>query len=595
MRLSRLYSNDSATFSPIVFRPGLSAIVAEIRLVENLDVDVHNLGKSIVGELLDFCLLKGKSNSFFLYKEEELFRDFVFYLEVHLPSGQFLTIRRSVDPGTRIDMIVHDQSVDASSLDDDLWSHSALAFDRAKLLLDGYLGIVALRPWPFRKIVGYLLRSQTDYDDVFKLGKFSGKHQDWKPFVAHLLGLDSGYVKDLYDKREELAAAEGHLSSLLQEWGSDAADPSLLDGLISVKRREVEERQAVLESFDFAAEDQRVTAVTIEEVETRIAAANEERYRLGQLVQRIEDSLKQEQILFKPAEAEKLFREAGVVLGTQVRHDYEQLIAFNRAIGLERRGALEAQLEEVQSILHRLGDELVGLNRQQADALSFLRESAALTKYKDISTALTELRAQLKSLEGRRAAAARLTELRRDQRTLSEQYGHLETLVEEEIQLASGDDNSHFGRLRHYFDEIIHEVVGHHALIAITMNSKGGLDFTAEFIGESGSATSEGQGTSYRKLLCLAFDLAMLRTFLGVAFPRFVFHDGAFEQLEPRKQAKLLAVLRTYASLGIQPVVTALDSDLPKSDSGDALSGDEIILRLHDEGESGRLFRMQSW
>ncbi len=524
-----------------------------------------------------------------------MFEDFVFYLELRLSSGAFLTIRRRVDPGTRIDMCLSDISVDASSLPDDSWDHLDLSFDRARLLLDGYLAIEALRPWPFRKLVGYLLRSQSDYDDVFKLGKFSGKHQDWKPFVAHLLGLDSGAVKDLYDKREEVSEADKHLSALVQEWGPDAADPSLLDGLISVKRREVDERESVLESFDFAHEDQRVTTVTIEDVERRIAVANEERYRLGQLIERIGGSLEEEQVLFKPADAEKLFREAGVVLGAQVRQDYDKLTAFNRAIGHERREALEAQRAEATVELRKLDDELAVLSQRQAEALSFLRESEALAKYKELTSALTEQRAQLESLEGRRAAAARLTELRREQRLLTEQLGHLETVVEEEIQAASGDDESHFGRLRHYFDEIVHEVVGTHALLAITLNGSGGLDFAADFIGEAGDATSEGQGTTYRKLLCLAFDLAMLRTFIDVPFPRFVFHDGAFEQLEPRKQANLLGILRSYASIGIQPVVTALDSDLPEPAAADAVTDDEIILQLHDEGQSGRLFRMQSW
>lgn len=594
MRLSKLYSNQPAVFSPIAFNDRLSVVVAEIRVAANQDLDTHNLGKTIVGELLDFCLLKGKSSEFFLFREPALFDSFIFYLELRLPSDRFLTIRRAVDSGTRIDFVETAQSIDALEMPDDRWDHLDVPFERARLILDSYLGIEALSPWPFRKLVGYLLRSQADYSDVFQLGKFSGKHQDWKPFVAHLLGLNSGSVKDLYDKREELSVAETHLSSLIQEWGTDASDPSTIDGLISVKRREIDELEAVLDSFDFAAEDSRLSSLTIEDVETRIASLNEERYRLGQLIQRLRDSLAQSQILFKPADADRLFREAGVLLGDQLKHDFDQLISFNRAIGRERRAALRLQLTQSEAAFERLEAELLELSRTQANALSFLRESDALTKYKEMSGALTRLRAQLESLESRRVAASRLSELRIEQRLLAEQYGHLETKVEQELQQASGDDESHFGRLRHYFDEIVHEVVGTHALIAITMNSRGGLEFAAEFIGESGSATSEGQGTSYKKLLCIAFDLAMLRTFLDVPFPRFVFHDGALEQLDRRKQAKLLGVLRTYSELGIQPVVTALDSDLPSDEVG-GLQEEEIILRLHDEGESGRLFRMRSW
>ena len=67
MKLNRLYSNQPRGFSPIEFNDGLSVVLAEIRVPANRSLDTHNLGKTTVGELIDFCLLKGKSPaSFFL-------------------------------------------------------------------------------------------------------------------------------------------------------------------------------------------------------------------------------------------------------------------------------------------------------------------------------------------------------------------------------------------------------------------------------------------------------------------------------------------------------------------------------------------------
>ncbi len=77
-------------------------------------------------------------------------------------------------------------------------------------------------------------------------------------------------------------------------------------------------------------------------------------------------------------------------------------------------------------------------------------------------------------------------------------------------------------------------------------------------------------------------------------FPRFVFHDGAFESLDDRKKLNLLQVLRSYAAQGIQTIITLIDSDLPPS-GGDLFSPDEIAVTLHDEGQAGRLFKMESW
>ena len=48
------------------------------------------------------------------------------------------------------------------------------------------------------------------------------------------------------------------------------------------------------------------------------------------------------------------------------------------------------------------------------------------------------------------------------------------------------------------------------------------MEFKAEILDESGSATSANLGHTYRKLLCVAFDLAVLRAHLNDKFPRFV-------------------------------------------------------------------------
>lgn len=70
-----------------------------------------------------------------------------------------------------------------------------------------------------------------------------------------------------------------------------------------------------------------------------------------------------------------------------------------------------------------------------------------------------------------------------------------------------------------------------------------------------------------------------------------------FESLDNRKKANLLAVVREYAVLGIQSLITLIDSDMPPSTESDVpvFETDEVVLTLHDEGPDGRLFRMKAW
>lgn len=89
--------------------------------------------------------------------------------------------------------------------------------------------------------------------------------------------------------------------------------------LFRLSARDIQNKRAALESFDFKEEDIRVVAQVVEDTETRITALNEESYRLRQLVQRIEESLESDRVVFKPDAAEALFREAGVVFGPQLK------------------------------------------------------------------------------------------------------------------------------------------------------------------------------------------------------------------------------------------------------------------------------------
>jgi uncharacterized protein YydD (DUF2326 family) len=90
----------------------------------------------------------------------------------------------------------------------------------------------------------------------------------------------------------------------------------------------------------------------------------------------------------------------------------------------------------------------------------------------------------------------------------------------------------------------------------------------ADILDSAGNATSADLGHTYRKLLCIAFDLEVLRAPLDQRFPRFVFHDGVLESLDDRKKLNLMAALREYSDLGIQSIITLIDSDLPAGADG---------------------------
>ncbi|MGY8536067.1 DUF2326 domain-containing protein [Paracidovorax citrulli] len=585
-------------FEPVEFVQGLNVVMAEIRLPENRNKDTHNLGKTTLGRLLDFGFLAKRDPKFFLFKHVELFKDFIFFLEIELEDASFVTIRRGVEEATKISFKRHEAGhQDLSGLPLAEWDHQEMPFDRARDLLDGLLDWRALKPWAFRKGLGYLLRSQDDFRDVFHLRKFAAAHSYWKPFLAHVLGFNAQLVAQHYQKEEQLAEKQSTAQTIKNELGGSIEDISKIEGILLLKQKEAEKKQKLLDAFDFRAQDKDSTKQLVDDIDERIASLNAERYSLNQNKKKIITSLEEDQILFNPDEAQRLFEEAGVLFKGQIKKDFQQLIAFNRAITDERRGYLQEERAEVEAELKRINAELNILGKKRSEMLSFLSGTDIFGKYKQVSDEMVTLRADITSLERQRGFLHRLQELRTEIRALTEERGHLQTQIEADVEKQNSDQNSLFSAIRVFFSEIVEEVIDRKALLSVSPNQVGHLEFRAEILDESGNATSADLGHTYRKLLCIAFDLAILRAHLDDKFPRFVYHDGVFESLDDRKKENLLAVIRRYAELGLQPIITLIDSDLPVRavDEGPIFSIDEVVITLHDEGEQGRLFKMKAW
>ena len=598
MKLSRLYANYEELFSPIDFRDGLNVVVAEIRVPENRNKDTHNLGKTTLGLLLDFCLLARRDAKMFLFKHEDLFKDFVFYLEIELSSGSYVTIRRAVEEASKISFKRHvAPGQDFQDLPEEQWDHYKVAFERSKAILDGLLDLTAVRPWDFRKGLGYFLRTQDDYSDVFQLKRFASEHADWKPYVAHMLGFDAQLISDFYAKEALISDLRANESTIQSELGGSIEDLSRIEGLLLLKRQQSEKQQAKLDSFDFRDQDKSKTKNLVDRIDEEIADLNAERYSLMYNRKKIISSLEDGEMAFDPERAARLFEEVGVLFEGQIKRDYEQLISFNAAITEERQGYLLEEKGEIEARLKEVGMELNRLGRQRSETLSFLSDTDVVRKYKEASDELVELRSDVLSLTRQREHLQTLQRLRSKIREAVEEKNHLEANLESDFEKKNSPANdSIYKTIRLLFDAIIEEVLDQNALLTASLNQQHHPEFEAEILDESGNSTSAQRGHTYKKLLCIAFDLAMLRAHLDQGFPSFVYHDGVFESLDKRKKSNLVDVMREYSNLGIQQIVTLIDTDMPPDiDGKPVFSDDEIVLRLHDEGADGRLFKIRSW
>lgn len=598
MKLSRLYSNLEHYFTPILFNDGLNVVLAEVRLPENKSKSSHNLGKSTLARVIDFCLLGGLSKEHFFKKREDLFGEFVFFLEIELLDGSFLTIRRAVANASKISFKSSTAThPDLTSLDEDEWSHFELPFAKAKSLLDGYLDLRDIDPWKFRNAIGYFLRTQADYDDVFELKRHAGVDKDWKPVLARILGLDASIFINRYQLNAEIGLKAAIIASAERDIEGNTTDPEKVDALIQLREVDVARMQTELDGFDFEGFDAEKTTAIVDQIDAQIANLNQSRYSISHTVGELEHGLVADTIIFDPRKAKVLFEEAGVHFPNQVKVDFEQLIAFNKAITDERSQYIRDELASSREEIAKINTKLKELNAERQGSLEYLRSEDVFDKYRTLSAEVANMAAEVALLKRQHNTLSDIQDKRRELREARATYAELQGVAERELRKASQDRTSLLSSVRAYFSSQLKDVLGRDAILSVTLNGEGNLEFRTDFVDGNELSTSEADGTSFKKLLCVAFDLAIVRAHLDGAFPRFVFHDGIFELLDPRPKLNLLESVRSHADLGIQSIITVMDFDLPSADKDfdRGLSDSDVILRLHDDGNKGRLFHFDGW
>jgi uncharacterized protein YydD (DUF2326 family) len=596
MKISRLYSNRQEVFPPITFNDGLNVVLAEIRDPANLNKDTHNLGKTTIANLIDFCLLKKRSKGFFLFKHNGLFEDFTFFLELRIVPDRFVTIRRSVSEASKISFhYAAETSPDLVELPDEDWDHWRVPLEKSKELIEAQLGFSIATRWAFRKPLGYALRLQDDYQDVFQLGKFRGAHADWKPFLAELVGLDGELVQHAYDLATETETVGRSIAEIEPQLIGLADSPDRLEGMILLRSGEVEELERMLGRFDFKLADEAISEDLVNQIEGSTAIRNERRYHLRMSLQAIDKTLG-ETINFDLDDVERVFADAKVYFGDQLKHDYGDLLSFLKSISDERAELLKDERLEIYAELKEIGIALEGLNARRIEALAALRQAESLAKYREHTERLVDLKATLAILERQREQMDRLTSLRHRLNDLRQRRDEAVQAVEANITQSTRSDGL-YRRVRLDFGEVVKSVLDRAAVLSCSLNKEGNIEFQAEILDESGTATSADDGHTYRKLLCVAFDIAVFSAYLDEKFLHFVFHDGVFESLDDRKKRCLLRELRKRCGEGLQQIISVIDSDLPLDENGNRVefSADEVIRVLHDQGEDGRLFRMGTW
>lgn len=597
MKLSKIYSNRDTEFKPIYFNDGFNVIYGKVKKPKETDKDSHNLGKTLLIHLIDFLLLKQLKEGQFLYDNEEKFRGFEFYLEIILNSGKYLTIKRCVDNNTKICFKIHDEKFqDFGSLGDKLWDCSGLALGKAVDKLNSYLALDAIDPWPYKKGVSYFLRTQSDYLDVFQISKFNfGEHSEWKPYLAKLLGFDDSLLKEKYEIDKTIENREKYKADYEKSLTTKAEEYDKLKGAIEIKQREIKEAYEKIDKFNFYEKELSINRELVEQVETEISTLNDQLYNMKYEIEKIGESL-DAKVSFNLDEVKQIFEETQLHFPDKLAKSYDDLVRFNENISSERNKRLKERLQVLKQGQDSVCTSLKELNSKREGLLRILRGEDTFDKFKLLQKNLVQQETGLVRLQSQLETLDSVSVIQREIDGYEQKRKDLINKINDQVKAGA----SLYSDIRNDFNKIIKEVLNSSALLSIKLNMSGNLDFSADIVHDEKTMeiTSESKGTTYKKLLCAAFDLAVLKNYSQSSFFRFVYHDGILEGLDNRKKNNFLRLVRDYCnSYGLQYILTVITADLPRDENDKVLEfkKEEIIRELSDEGQEGRLFNLEKF
>lgn len=584
MKLSQLYANKS--FKNIVFNDGLNLVLAKVTKKLDLNKDSHNLGKTTLIAVIDFMLLKEVKEEHIFKTYQEKFSGYVFFLEILLNNGEYLTIKRTVDTPTKVSFKA--TKVQSNLLNEENWDKSNIAFEKAVTTLNDYLAFDILSQWSYRKSVTYFLRSQKDYNDIFQLSKFSkGQDIHWKPFMFDLLGFRGNLLTSKYEIDNQISEQKTFINKIKNQFAVDTEEQDKIKGAIELKTIEQKELQEEIDNFNFYQQERKLNKELVEDVESKISELNTAEYNLEFDLDKTKQSFTQN-ISFDIDQLKGIYAEAEIFFPDKLVKDYKSLEEFNKRITEERNKYLEEKIVMLTKQLKDIRVALQTYDNKRNQILSVLKDKDSFNKFKSYQIDLTKVEGEISRLEEKLKSIDKIAVLNETTNKLSED---LESLVKKINVQISANDNRIYPEIRRVFHNIFKFIFNAPAIIFMRQNGQGNIEFKVEVTKENEvDITAEGKGNTYQKLLCISFDLAVLVAYSKNSFYRFVYHDGALEGLDNRKKINFISVIRKYCiENNLQYIFTSIEHDVPP-EILKIFTEKEICLILNDSGDEGKLF-----
>jgi len=568
VRLNSLTANFPE-FRSIEFRDGLNIVVAD-RAKEATKTDSRNgLGKTTVIALIDFCLGANMSDRL----EQMKGNHWYFTLSLSTKSGVPLKASRS--PDTSGEVHIEGDVVSAGIVERGDSSETGMADIGSRQWTNWLGGECFARvgmpadPPTFRSLIRHLARYRSDsLIDPFRT-LANQRAEAVQAENAYLLNLDWRLAKEwaqLKDRKARVALADDPDNTI------DARIAALEPQLIRFQRR-TEKLTQNIRTFSVLPEYRDIES-RVQQAISGIKELTNDNFADRQQLS-LYESQAQDEFMSSNTSVERLFSEAGIVLGDAVVRSLDEAAEFQRQVAANRAAYLA---DETRRIRERIAQREAGQSRlasQQEQDLQLLRTGGALDDFAALQKRLAESQVEVAQIEEQirtlRELSDRKSKLKSDELDL---LSRTKLDLQERFELRAG--------VIARFGEIMEALYGEPADLRISPG-KSGIQFKV-VLPKTGSG-------GVHLMAILAYDVALSEDLARHGRgPGFLLHDSSiFADVDERQTARAIEIAEeSAASYGYQHLFTINSDNVPWAEFSDrSVFDDAIVLRLHDGDPSG--------
>jgi uncharacterized protein YydD (DUF2326 family) len=523
MFLRKLYSEPSGLFHPepvIVFKDGINFIFGRKDKESDSKDSLNGIGKSLLLDFIDFCLLSSIPPRIRLAEKEELIKEYKIVLEFEI-DGKFYILKRSIDtPNKNIEF----GEIGGTRLYGNTDSDHALKELLCDLVFrnNDYPGKY-YNTW-FRKLMPFFSKIQSPKKEKFSDPvQYMAGPSVMELYQYHLffMGIDNTISYRNFEIQANIKQREpviGEIERFIQEaYGYKNIDDATAE--IDKIARDIKNLESAITEFklrdEYADVEKEANLLT-----AKIKDLWFQNFSDRKKIENYTDSFKADANI-DTTKVEKLYKEVNQLLSDKIKTTLDSAIKFREELSKSRKSFLSKEIKSIQSSIEKREGNIKELDDNRAKLFNFLATKEAIKDLSDAYLQLSQKREMLNELEGKirlyNDFVREKAELKTEEASL---FAEMLTFLEEIKKEISS--------VRSVFTKIYNSIYMENkdeSKFTLTANERYDSKLRINISFPADLSKGKNQGRT------LVYDLAILFHAIenGIKLPRFLIHDGIFD------------------------------------------------------------------